>query len=57
MGDGLKRARAAAKASRTARCPVCGKRVASRRRAGALRIAPHGPARGILCTGTGLAAG
>lgn len=50
MGDGLKRARAAAKASRTGTCPVCLRPVKVSSAFG--RILPHGPV-GNRCPGSG----
>lgn len=55
MGDGLGRASAAAKATRTANCPVCGKQVKLRVQAMRARIPVHGPP-GNRCAGSGEAA-
>lgn len=50
MGDGLKRARAAAKAARRGTCPVCRRRPTVRLSDG--KLAVHGP-RDARCPGSG----
>ena len=52
MGKGLQRARAAAKASRTAKCSVCGKPMTLRVNAMQARIPLHGP-KDSRCPGSG----
>jgi hypothetical protein len=50
MGDGLNRARAAAKATRKGKCPVCGRTVTLRTVSG--KVPVHGP-RNARCAGSG----
>jgi hypothetical protein len=52
MAEGLRRAAAAAKATRTGKCPVCGKQVKLRMQAMKARVPLHGPP-GNRCAGSG----
>jgi len=56
MGEGLRRAAAAAKASRTVKCPACRKAIKLRVQAMEARVPVHGPL-GNRCQGSGKAPG